>query len=147
MSAITTSRFELNKLPDYLQNLFDEFSHSSFELRNEAVQAGAEAFKTILENNSPKNTGEYAKNWVIKERIPNRRYIGNKTVAHGAIHRKGKNGKKGEAKTGVPLSNVLEYSEKSPYRGMIRSLFDSNESKIFEVIKKTMENGGKNSGK
>ena len=63
-------------------------------------------------------------------------------VQRGDVRRKTKDGSKGEARSGVPLSNVLEYSD-NPHNGFIRRCFDETEPQIFEAIKNTIKNGGK----
>jgi hypothetical protein len=92
-------------------------------------------FKQAVENDTPKDTGEMAASWTIKTKYKDRRYVGNTKTAKGNVHQKTKDGSKGEAREGVPLSNVLEYSEKSPHYGFIRRCFDANETAIFETIK------------
>ena len=100
-------------------------------------------FKSAVESATPIDTGEMARSWKIKTKYKDRRYVGNTRVAKGVVHRKTKDGSKGEAREGVPLSNVLEYSEKSPHYGFIRRCFDNIEPQIFAAIKKTLDNGGK----
>lgn len=139
---ITTGKLSLDELPAALEQLLTDFQHSSFETRQDAVQAGAEVFKTAVEGATPKDTGEMARSWKIKTKYKDRRYVGNTRVAKGAVHRKTKDGSKGEARDGVPLSNVLEYVENSKHNGFIRRCFDSNEPQIFAAIKNTLKNGG-----
>lgn len=140
---ITTSRFSLEELPDALEQILTEYQSAMFDTRQEALQAGAEVLKSAVESATPIDTGEMARSWKIKTKYKDRRYIGNTRVAKGVVHRKTKDGSKGEAREGVPLSNVLEYSEKSPHYGFIRRCFDSTEPQIFAAIKKTLDNGGK----
>ena len=135
---ITTSRFSLKELPDALEQILTEYQSAMFDTRQEALQAGAEVFKSAVESATPIDTGEMARSWKIKTKYKDRRYIGNTRVAKGVVHRKTKDGSKG-----VPLSNVLEYSEKSPHYGFIRRCFDNIEPQIFAAIKKTLDNGGK----
>lgn len=140
--SITTGHIPLDELPEALTELLTDFQHSSFETRQAAVQAGAEVFKGAVEAATPRDTGEMAQSWVIKTKYKNHRYVGNTRVASGDVRRKTKDGSKGEARSGVPLSNVLEYSD-NPHSGFIRRCFDENESQIFEAIKNTIKNGGK----
>lgn len=142
-NKITTSRLSLEKLPAALEEILTDFQHAEFETRQEALQAGAEVFKSSVESATPRDTGEMARSWKIKTKYKDRRYVGNTRVATGAVRRKTKDGSKGEAREGVPLSNVLEYSEKSPHYGFIRRCFDSTEPQIFAAIKNTLDNGGK----
>lgn len=136
--TITTCHFD--KLPNELQSILNDYLHTNFEQRQKAVQAGAEVFKSAIESATPKDTGEMAQSWQIKQKYKDRRYVGNTRVASGDVRRKTKGGGKGEARKNVPLSNVLEYSE-NPHKGFIRRCFDSNETAIFNAIKNNL-NGG-----
>ena len=53
----------LENLADNLDEIFKDFIHSSFEKRQEALQAGAEAYIAILESTAPRDTGEYAQSF------------------------------------------------------------------------------------
>lgn len=141
--AITTGHLSLNELPETLVGLLTDYQHANFETRQRAIQAGAEVFKEQIEQATPRDTGEMAASWQIKTKYKDRRYVGNTKVANGNVHRKTKGGGKGEARSNVPLSNVLEYGENSPHAGFIRRTFDSSENAIFDAIKKTLQNGGK----
>ncbi len=135
---ITTS---LDDLPSELQDVLSDYLHTNFTQRQKALQAGAEVFKSAIESATPKDTGKMAQSWQIKDKYADRRFVGNTRVASGDVRRKTKGGGKGEARKDVPLSNVLEYSEKSPHYGFIRQCFDSNETAIFNAIKNNL-NGG-----
>ena len=141
---ITTSRIALSELPTALSEILTEYQSANFETRQEALQAGAEVFKSSVESVTPRDTREMARSCQIKDKYKDRRYVGNTRVATGKVRRKKRNGQKGEAREGVPLSNVLEYGEKSPHNGFIRRCFDSTEPQIFAAIKNTLENGGNN---
>lgn len=132
-----------DQLPEKLDGILSEFLHSSFDTRQEALQAGAEVFKDAVAAATPKDTGEMAESWAIKTKYKDRRYVGSTRVAKGVVHRKKKGGGKGDAREGVPLSNVLEYAENSPHKGFIRRCFDSTEPQIFAAIKNKLNNGGK----
>ena len=138
MSTKTT----LDKLPQAIDGLLTEFLHSSFDQRQDALQAGAEFFRDAVAAETPKDTGEMAQSWQIKTKYKDLRYVGNSRTAKGVVHRQTKGGGKGEAREGVPLSNVLEYSDKSPHNGFIRRCFDSNEAQIYQTIKNNLKNGG-----
>lgn len=138
------SEINIQDISKAIDDILTEYLHSSFDVRQKAVQAGAEKFKEKIETVTPRDTGEMARSWKIKTKYPDVRYVGNTRVATGKVRRKSKGGKKGEARSGVPLSNVLEYSEKSPYKGFIRNCFDSCEQEIFNTIKNTLNNNGGN---
>lgn len=126
---MSNKRCSLGEISEELIAMAKEFNEENYELRQKAIQAGAEVFKGAIERASPRDSGEFAQGWVIAS-YPDRRYVGNtKTVSGGG-------------KKSIPLSNVLEYSEKSPHRGLIRKCFDENEADIFAAIKKTIQNNG-----
>ena len=62
-----------------------------------------------LRANSPKNTGTYAKSWKGKGRRFKLKDMCNTKLVRG---------REGE----IPLSNILEYSSKSPHQGLIKDL-------------------------
>ena len=134
---------ELNAVSSEIDKMLTEFLHTSFDVRQKAIQAGAEVFKSAVESATPiGETGKMAQSWKIKTEYPDHRYVGNTKTAKGKVYRKTKNGKRGEAREGVPLSNVLEYKENSPHYGFIRKCFDENEAKIYQAIKSKIKNGG-----
>lgn len=142
MSNITGKKCTLGELPQVLEEILDGFLKETFEVRQRAVRAGAEVFKKAIESATPKDTGKMAQSWVVQE-YSGKCYVGNKCLAKGKVYRKTKGGKKGEARSNVPLSNVLEYSEKSPHYGFIRRTFDEVEPQIYAEIERTIKNGGK----
>lgn len=129
--GITTGKISLNEMPDALTQILTDFQHASFDTRQNALQAGAEVFKSAVEQQTPRDTGDMSSSWQIKTKYKDRRYVGNtKTVSGGG-------------KQDIPLSNILEHSDKSPHKGFIRRCFDGAESQVFDAIKKTIQNGGK----
>ena len=121
----------IDKFSSELDNIFKEFIHSSFEQRQNALQKGAEVFKTAIENATPKDTGDMAKCWKIKTKYKDRRYVGNTKTVNGG------------GKEGIPLSNILEHKADSKHFGFIRQTFQNTEPQIFDTIKKSLSNGGK----
>ena len=136
------SEINIQDISKAIDDILTEYLHSSFDVRQKAVQAGS--FKDKSESVKPRSTGQMARSWKINTKYPYVRYVGNTRVATGKVRRKSKGGKRGEARSGVPLSNVLEYSEKSPYKGFIRNCFDVCEQEIFNTIKNTLNNNGGN---
>ena len=126
--GITTSRLNLDELPDAMSEILADYSRAQFDARQDALQAGAEVFKSAVESATPRDTGDMAQSWEIKTKYKDRRYVGNtKTVSGGG-------------KENIPLSNVLEYSD-NPHNGFIRQCFDATESRIFDAIKKKLSGG------
>lgn len=130
---------KLKDVSDELEKLLTDFLHTSFEKRQEALQAGAEVFRDAVAASTPVDTGEMAKSWRIKKKYKDRRYVGNTRVAHGVVHRKNKDGTRGEAREGVPLSNILEYAENSKYRDFVDKCFQSTEPQIYAAIKNKLD--------
>ena len=62
---ITTSRFSLEELPDALEQILTEYQSAMFDTRQEALQAGAEVFKSAVESATPIDTGEMARSSVV----------------------------------------------------------------------------------
>ena len=112
-----------------LDDIFVDFIHQSFEVRQSALQAGAEVAKTALENATPRDTGEMAQSWQIKDKYKDRRYVGNTKTVNGG------------GKQDIPLSNILENKEGKTY-GFIKQTFDNAQPQIFDAIKNKL-NGGK----
>lgn len=125
----------LEKLPDELDKILGDFLHASFDTRQKAVQAGAEVFKSAIENATPKGTGKMARSWQIKTKYKNVRYVGNTRTVSGK-------GKDGRVRDGIPLSNILEYDEKGKHYGFIRQTYDATQPQIYDAIKNTIKNGG-----
>lgn len=121
---------QIEEFTKELDNIFADYIHQSFDERQKALQAGAEVFKTAIENATPQDTGEMARSWEIKDKYKDRRYVGNTKTVNGG------------GKEGIPLSNVLEYKEGSKHYGFIRQTFESTEPQIFDTIKKSLSNGG-----
>lgn len=125
--GITTSRLNLDELPDAMSQLLADYSREQFDVRQDAIQAGAEVFKSAIESATPRDTGGMAQSWEIKTKYKDRRYVGNTKTVSGK-------------KDNIPLSNVLEYSD-NPHNGFIRQCFDGTESQIFDAIKKKLSGG------
>ena len=96
---ISTGKIALEDMPDALTEILTDFQRSSFDVRQNAVQAGAEVFKSAVEQATPRDTGGMADSWEIKTKYKDRRYVGNTKTVNGG------------GKENIPLSNVLEYDE------------------------------------
>ena len=135
-------KVNLTDIDTALGDILDEYSEQMFDVRQKAIQAGAEVLVKALEQATPRDTGEMAQSWKIKKEYPNHRYVGNTKTAKGAVHRKKKVCVNVEARADVPLSQVLEYCENTKHYGFIRKCFDATEPQIFAAIKNTLNNGG-----
>lgn len=142
-NTIRGNKFNLENLPQALEEILNEFSQASFEVRQEAVQKGAEVYVKAIESNTPKATGQMAMSWKIQDKYKNVRYVYNTRTATGNVYRKSISRARGQARQGVPLTNVLEHGIYSPHKGFMQRTYDAVEPQIFEAIKKTIENGVK----
>ncbi|MBQ7978119.1 MAG: HK97 gp10 family phage protein [Clostridia bacterium] len=132
----TNKNISIEQISGELDKIFADFMHSSFEQRQQAIQAGAEVFKNAVESATPKDTGEMSRSWEIKDKYKDRRYVGNTKTVNGK-------GKDGRYREGIPLSNILEYTEGGKHYGFIRKTYDQVEPQIFDAIKNKLSNGGK----
>jgi hypothetical protein len=117
-----------------LDKMLTEFQHENYEMRQAAVQAGAEVMKTALEQTAPRDTGELAKSFSIKDKYPDHRYVGSTRTVNGK-------GADGRYRENIPLINILEYRVGgTPF---VRNTYDAKEQQIYEAIKNKLNNGGK----
>lgn len=117
---------QLEGIEKEMDKIFSDFLNSSFEIRQKAVQRGAEVLKRKAEMASPTNTGDFSSKWAIKTKYKDHRYVGNtKTVSS-------------KEKENIPLINILEYSENTAF---FRETYDACENEIFQAIKKELEGG------
>lgn len=131
---------KMENFAETVEGILTDYLHSEYDVRQKAVQAGAEVLRDRLAENSPRDTGEFAKSWTIKDKYPNVRYVGNTKTAKGSVNERGKDGKINRKRENVPLANVLEYKEGG--KPFIRMTADAAEPEIFNAIKRTIENGG-----
>lgn len=117
---------QLEGIEKEMGKIFSDFLNSSFEIRQKAIQRGAEVLKRKAEMASPTNTGDFSSKWAIKTKYKDHRYVGNtKTVSS-------------KEKENIPLINILEYSENTAF---LRETYDACENEIFQAIKKELEGG------
>ena len=82
---ISTGKIALEDMPDALTEILTDFQRSSFDVRQNAVQAGAEVFKSAVEQATPRDTGGMADSWGIKTKYKDRRYVGNTKTVNGGV--------------------------------------------------------------
>lgn len=126
------SNIKIDNFLEEVDEILRDFLHSSFEVRQLAVQAGAEVYKNKLIAASPVATGNFASNWVIKDKVKDHRYVGNTTTVKG----KGADGRYRET---IPLSNILEYDPVG--KPFVRQTYEASVDEIFNAIKQKI-NGG-----
>ncbi|NLB52085.1 MAG: hypothetical protein GX808_04010 [Syntrophomonadaceae bacterium] len=97
------------------------------------IETGLDAAQKILIKNLRKNspegvTGDYKKSWKGKgKKYQKRRYVGNTKTVEGA-----------NSDT-IPLSNILEYSSKSPYQGLIKRSYNASVDEMVAAIVAQLE--------
>ena len=99
-------KVNLTDIDTALGDILDEYSEQMFDVRQKAIQAGAEVLVKALEQATPRDTGEMAQSWKTKKEYPNHRYVGNTKTAKGVVHRKKKGGGKGEARAEIGRAHV-----------------------------------------
>lgn len=117
-------------LQDTITEILREYGDVVFEATNEALGA---AEKVLIKNlralspsvkNPPKGYEKknYAKGWKGKgKKYKMARYVGNNVTVQG---------KSGE----IPLSNILEYSSKSPHQGLIKKTHESSINEMAAAV-------------
>lgn len=124
---MASEKIDLDNLADVVEEILKEFLNTNFEVRQKALQKGAELLKQKLENVAPVGpTGDFQKSFYIEE-YKDHKYVGNtKTVSGGG-------------KEAIPLINLLEYSDKTQF---MRRTFEESKEEIYNEVKKYIENGG-----
>lgn len=107
-------KVDINNLDAAVAELLEEYGDIVYQATEEGLTAAEKVLIKNLKAASPSNSGEYKKSWKSKgKKYKMRRYVGNtKTVQ----------GKSGE----IPLSNILEYSSKSPHQGKIKQTYEES---------------------
>ena len=107
-------KVDINNLDVAVAELLEEYGDIVYQATEEGLTAAEKVLIKNLKAASPSNSGEYKKSWKSKgKKYKMRRYVGNtKTVQ----------GKSGE----IPLSNILEYSSKSPHQGKIKRTYEES---------------------
>lgn len=119
-----TKKVDVNNLDAAVAELLEEYGDVVYQATEEGLTAAEKVLINNLKASSPKSPGggEYAKSWKGKgKKYKLRRYVGNtKTVQ----------GKSGE----IPLSNILEYSSKSPHQGKIKRTYEESINEMAAAV-------------
>lgn len=114
----------IEKLDEAIAEILEEYGDAVFRATEEGLTKAEKILIKNLKSKSPKSEGggEYARSWRSKgKKHKLKRFVGNtKTV-------KGKTGD-------IPLSNILEYSIKSPHQGLIRKTTEDSMSEMARAI-------------
>lgn len=118
------AKVDINNLEIAIADILRDYGDVVYKATEEGLTAAEKVLINNLKANSPKSPGggEYAKSWKSKgKKYKLKRYVGNtKTV-------KGKSGE-------IPLSNILEYSQKSPHQGKIKQIYNSSINQMAAAV-------------
>ncbi len=116
------AKININNLEVAVAELLQEYGDVVYKATEEGLNVAEKVLIKNLKANSPKASGGYSKAWKSKgKRFKLKRYVGNtKTVR----------GRKGE----IPLSNILEYSTKSPHQGLIKRTYEKSIDEMARAV-------------
>ena len=113
----------IDSLEVSIANALSEYGDVIYKATEEGLTAAEKVLINNLKASSPRGkTGDYAKSWKSKgKKYKLKRYVGNTKMVQG---------KKGE----IPLSNILEYSTKSPHQGLIKKIYNDSLHEMTTAI-------------
>jgi hypothetical protein len=121
-------KIDVNNLEIAIADILRDYGDVVYQATEEGLTAAEKVLIKNLKANSPKDKGEYAKSWKGKgKKYKLQRYVGNtKTV-------------EGKSSDSIPLSNILEYSSKSPHQGLVKRVYDSSIDEMANAIVSTIK--------
>ena len=119
-------KVDVNNLEVAIADILRDYGDVVYQATEEGLTAAEKVLIKNLKADSPKSAGkdggEYAKSWKGKgKKYKLRRYVGNTKMVPG---------KSGE----IPLSNILEYAEKSPHQGLIKRTYESSINQMAAAV-------------
>lgn len=121
------AKINIDKIALAIEDYIEDYDKEISKAMEKGLSAGEKVLIKNLKASSPKLSGEYSKSWKGKgTKYKGRRYVGNIKEIKG---------KKGN----VPLSNILEYSTKSNYQGLIKKTYEESINEIAQAITKEIE--------
>lgn len=120
---MASTEVKIEDLEGAIREILGDYEDVIFNATEEGLSAGEKILIKRLKEASPKDIPEYYKKWKgTKKKYKLRRFVGNtKTV-------------KGAKSDTIPLSNVLEYSSKSPHQGLIKNTYEKSINEIASAI-------------
>lgn len=117
------SKVDINNLEIAIGGLLEEYGDIIYQATEEGLTKAEKILIKNLKASSPRGiTKEYSKSWKGKgKKYKLKRFVGN---------RKAVKGRSGE----IPLSNILEYSSKSPHQGLIKRTYESSIDEMANAI-------------
>jgi hypothetical protein len=121
-------KVDVDNLEIAISNILKDYGDVVYQATEEGLNAAEKVLIKNLKASSPgKNEktgakGEYKKGWKSKgKKYKLKRYVGNTKMVHG---------KSGQ----IPLSNILEYSPKSPHQGLIKRTYERSVNEMANAI-------------
>lgn len=115
-------RVRIEDLETAIAEILQEHGEVVYKATAEGLGAAEKVLIRNLKAKSPKDKGEFAKGWkATGRRAKLKRYVGNTKVVKG---------KKGD----IPLSNILEYSTKSPHQGLIKRTYEESIPEMADAV-------------
>jgi hypothetical protein len=116
-------KIDVNNLDVAVAELLEEYGDVVYQATEEGLNEAEKVLIKNLKAASPKGkTKDYRKSWKSKgKKYKLRRYVGNTKMVQG---------KSGE----IPLSNILEYSSKSPHQGKIKRTYEQSISEMAAAV-------------
>ena len=110
-------------LGNAIADMMNEYSDAVYLATEEGLDDAEKVLLNNLRQYSPKDSGKYAAGWQGRgKKYKLRRYVGNVTEVPSKKGRKP-----------IPLSNVLEYADRSPYRGHIKRIYAMSMKGMIEA--------------
>ncbi len=116
-------KVDIDSLNDAIMDILREYGDVVYQATEAGLTAAEKVLIRNLEAASPKGeTKDYHKSWKSKgKKYKLHRYVGNTKTVQGAS---------GE----IPLSNILEYSSKSPHQGKIKRIYEQSISEMAAAV-------------
>lgn len=116
------STIDVDNLEIAIGSILEEYGDIVYQATEEGLTAAEKVLIKNLKASSPKLSGEYRRGWKSKgKRFKLKRFVGNK---------KSVKGRSGD----IPLSNILEYSTKSPHQGLIKRTYEKSIDEMARAV-------------
>jgi len=116
-------KVDIDNLEVAIADILREYGDVVYQATEEGLTAAEKVLIKNLKAASPEGPSKkYKKSWKSKgKKYKLRRYVGNTKMVPG---------KSGE----IPLSNILEYAEKSPHQGLIKRIYESSIDQMAAAV-------------
>lgn len=117
---------DTEKLEDAIRDILKQYGDVVYVATEEGLDAATDVLIESLTDSSPADTGKYKNSWGRKKKYKLKRYVGNSRMV------------KHEDRE-IPLSNILEYGENSPHKGLIKRSCDKNVERMAQAMADTIK--------